>query len=88
MAFLNVDCFSQVLSMSVKMSVILPQMCIRDRERPFNVRENARCQSFPDEWEFCGSVMSQYKQVGNAVPVNLAYEVARSIREALDKEKK
>lgn len=31
--------------------------------------------------------MSQYKQVGNAVPVNLAYEVARSIREALDKEK-
>ena len=56
--------------------------------RPFNVRENARCQSFPDEWEFCGSVMSQYKQVGNAVPVNLAYEVARSIIEALDKEKK
>ena len=56
--------------------------------RPFNVRENARCQSFPDEWEFCGSVMSQYKQVGNAVPVNLAYEVARSIKEALDKEKK
>ena len=56
--------------------------------RPFNVRENARCQSFPDEWEFCGSAMSQYKQVGNAVPVNLAYEVARSIREALDKEKK
>ena len=56
--------------------------------RPFNVRENARCQSFPDEREFCGSVMSQYKQVGNAVPVNLAYEVARSIIEALDKEKK
>ena len=52
--------------------------------RPFTVRENARCQSFPDEWEFCGSVMSQYKQVGNAVPVNLAYEVARKIYEALE----
>lgn len=52
--------------------------------RPFTVRENARCQSFPDEWEFCGSVMSQYKQVGNAVPVNLAYEVARKIHEALE----
>lgn len=64
------------------------ERCHPLEERPFNVRENARCQSFPDEWEFCGSVMSQYKQVGNAVPVNLAYEVARSIREALDKEKK
>ena len=29
----------------------------------------------PDEWQFCGSVQSQYKQVGNAVPVNLAYEI-------------
>ena len=54
--------------------------------RPFTVRENSRCQSFPDEWGFCGSVMSQYKQVGNAVPVNLAYEVARKIYEALEKE--
>lgn len=54
--------------------------------RPFTVRENARCQSFPDEWIFCGRVMSQYKQVGNAVPVNLAYEVARKIYEALNRE--
>lgn len=52
--------------------------------RPFTVRENARCQSFPDEWKFCGSVMSQYRQVGNAVPVNLAYEVAKKIRETLE----
>lgn len=51
--------------------------------RPFTVRENARCQSFPDDWEFCGSVGSQYKQVGNAVPVNLAYEVAKEIATAL-----
>ena len=52
--------------------------------RPFTVRENARIQSFPDEWEFCGAVGSQYKQGGNAVPVNLAYEVARKIYEALN----
>lgn len=52
--------------------------------RPFTVRENARCQSFPDDWEFCGSVGEQYKQVGNAVPVNLAYEIAVKIREALE----
>lgn len=52
--------------------------------RPFTVRENARCQSFPDDWKFCGSVGQQYKQVGNAVPVNLAYEIARKIKEALE----
>lgn len=55
--------------------------------RPFTVRENARCQSFPDEWEFCGSVMSQYKQVGNAVPVNLAYEVAKEVYRSLEEER-
>ena len=55
--------------------------------RPFTVRENARCQTFPDDWEFCGSVMAQYKQVGNAVPVNLAYEAAKEIYRALEGEK-
>lgn len=63
------------------------ERCHPSEARPFTVRENARCQSFPDNWEFCGSVMSQYKQVGNAVPVNLAYEVAKKIYEALEGEK-
>lgn len=53
-------------------------------DRPFTVRENARCQSFPDEWTFCGNVSSQYKQVGNAVPVNLAYDIAIEIKKALE----
>ena len=52
--------------------------------RPFTVRENARIQSFPDEWQFCGSMYSQYRQVGNAVPVNLAFAVADEIRKALE----
>ena len=52
--------------------------------RPFTVRENARIQSFPDDWEFCGSMYSQYRQVGNAVPVNLAKAVADEIRKSLE----
>ncbi len=52
--------------------------------RPFTIRENARCQAFPDDWQFCGSVGQQYKQVGNAVPVNLAYEIGIKIREGLE----
>lgn len=52
--------------------------------RPFTVRENARIQSFPDDWTFQGSIGNQYKQVGNAVPVNLAYEVGIKIKESLE----
>lgn len=52
--------------------------------RPFTVRENARCQTFPDDWQFCGNVYSQYKQVGNAVPVNLAYDIALEIHKSLE----
>lgn len=43
--------------------------------RPLTVRESARIQSFPDEWKFSGSTSSKYKQIGNAVPVNLGYHV-------------
>lgn len=59
------------------------ERCHPNESRPFTVRENARCQSFPDDWEFCGSVRSQYKQIGNAVPVNLAYAIGVKIKEAL-----
>ena len=52
--------------------------------RPFTIRENARCQSFPDDWAFAGSVSDQYKQVGNAVPVNLAYAIALQIKNGLE----
>lgn len=47
--------------------------------RPLNIKEYARIQTFPDKWEFCGSLTSQYKQIGNAVPVNLAYAMGRSL---------
>ena len=48
-----------------------------------SVRENARLQSFPDDFEILGSKTSQYKQIGNAVPPLLAYAVAKKIRENL-----
>ncbi|WP_438831592.1 DNA cytosine methyltransferase [Streptococcus pluranimalium] len=53
--------------------------------RPFTVRENARIQSFPDDWEFKGGIGAQYRQIGNAVPVLLAYEVGLKIKESLEK---
>src|SRR3989338_4053948 len=49
------------------------ERCHPDETRPLNVREYARIQTFPDEWQFAGSVSAQYKQIGNAVPVNLGY---------------
>lgn len=52
--------------------------------RPLTVRESARIQSFPDEWVFAGSPSTQYKQIGNAVPVNLAYHVGRGLVHMLD----
>jgi DNA (cytosine-5)-methyltransferase 1 len=55
------------------------ERCHPDETRPFTVREYARIQTFPDDWEFKGSLAQQYKQIGNAVPVNLAKEVGYSI---------
>ena len=55
------------------------ERCHPDETRPFTIREYARIQTFPDEWEFVGSVSQQYKQIGNAVPVNLAKEIGYSI---------
>lgn len=54
--------------------------------RPLNVREYARIQTFPDTWKFAGSTSSKYRQIGNAVPVNLAFHVGKSIIKALDSE--
>lgn len=55
------------------------ERCHPTETRPLTVREYARIQTFPDDWEFCGGLGAQYKQIGNAVPVNLAAAMGRSI---------
>jgi DNA (cytosine-5)-methyltransferase 1 len=51
--------------------------------RYFTVRESCRLQTFPDEYIFDGSWTESMRQLGNAVPVTLARQVLRSVRDAL-----
>lgn len=61
------------------------ERCHPEETRPFTIREYARIQTFPDDWAFSGSVSQQYKQIGNAVPVNFAKEIGNSIIRFLNK---
>lgn len=61
------------------------ERCHPEETRPFTVREYARIQTFPDDWKFAGTISSQYKQIGNAVPVNLAKEIGYSIIDFLNR---
>jgi DNA (cytosine-5)-methyltransferase 1 len=51
------------------------ERCHPLEERPLTIREYARIQTFDDDYEFAGSINSQYKQIGNAVPVELARQI-------------
>ena len=59
------------------------ERCHPSETRPLKVREYARMQTFPDDWSFSGSLANQYKQIGNAVPVNLGYHVGRCVLASL-----
>jgi DNA (cytosine-5)-methyltransferase 1 len=59
------------------------ERCHPSQTRPLTVREYARIQCFPDDWQFAGSISSQYKQIGNAVPVNLGYHIGLAVRQML-----
>ena len=55
------------------------ERCHPVEDRPLNILEYARIQTFPDSYKFYGSTSSKYKQIGNAVPVNLAYHIGLSL---------
>lgn len=53
--------------------------------RRMTIREVARVQGFPDDFQFIYTdTNNAYKMIGNAVPVNLAYEIATAIRTVLE----
>jgi len=60
------------------------ERCHPEQTRPFQIREYARIQTFPDNWLFEGSMNQIYKQIGNAVPVNLAFAIGREIVKSLN----
>ena len=69
---------------------VAPTLCASARtpfhyfeDRLITVREAATIQSFPKWYTFQGNITSQYRQVGNAIPVRLATAVANSFRDVL-----
>jgi len=60
------------------------ERCHPSETRPFTVREYARIQSFPDTWEFEGSMNEKYKQIGNAVPVHFATAIGIAVVHTLN----
>jgi len=60
------------------------ERCHPEQTRPLTTREYARLQTFPDGWKFEGGVRSVYRQIGNALPVNLGYHLGRCVVAMLD----
>lgn len=60
-------------------------LCHPTELRPLSLREYARIQQFPDNWKFAGSTISQYRQIGNAVPVGFGAALGRAVLTAWNK---
>ncbi|MDO4546292.1 MAG: DNA cytosine methyltransferase [Bacillota bacterium] len=54
-------------------------LCHPTEDRPLSVEEYACIQEFPSDWKICGSILEQYKQIGNAVPIKLGEAIAKRI---------
>lgn len=55
------------------------ERCHPTETRPLQTLEYARIQSFPDDYKFAGSINQIYKQIGNAVPVNMSKAIAEEV---------
>lgn len=67
------------LTLTTSPSQMRTERCHPSETRPFCISEYARLQTFPDDFIFYGSKSDRYKQIGNAVPVNLAHEIGMKL---------
>lgn len=77
----------------IRYNSLEPSICITgdmrkvfhyEQNRALTVRELATLQDFPENFKFLGTKSSQQQQVGNAVPINLAYAVGKCIKEMIE----
>ena len=59
------------------------ERCHPIETRPLQIKEYARIQTFPDDYKFSGSINQIYKQIGNAVPVNLSKAISMEVKNVL-----
>lgn len=76
---MNKPCLTLLTTPSQKQT----ERCHPVETRPLQILEYSRIQTFPDDYKFYGSINQIYKQIGNAVPVNLSKALSKSIIEFL-----
>lgn len=58
-------------------------LCHPVEDRPLSIQEYKAVQEFPDHWQISGSIIEQYRQIGNAVPVGLGFAVGQLLQQLL-----
>jgi DNA (cytosine-5)-methyltransferase 1 len=61
-------------------------LCHPTEDRPLSIEEYKSVQEFPDHWQISGSLIEQYRQIGNAVPVGLGFAVGQLLNKLLQGE--
>jgi len=75
-------------ALTTKPSSKVTMICHPSQSRPLSLKEYARLQQFPDEWQFAGGLPQQYIQIGNAVPVGLGLAIGSSLIEVMKEGKR